>query len=140
LAPLERQDQLVHKPRASAAWWACAFLALTGCRTFARIPPPQPKTIEELYYEAQAAAKPEVNLGFDHPLRPELHEVVSSPPPRPARRRVIRICQPIRPPQSSHPSCSRYPPEPGSPRFRPRSHRLLPCPIRHRPLHEPRGR
>jgi type II secretory pathway component GspD/PulD (secretin) len=80
LAPLERQDQLVHKPRASAVWWACAFLALTGCRTFARIPPPQPKTIEELYYEAQAAAKPEVNLGLDHPLRPELHEVVSSPP------------------------------------------------------------
>lgn len=80
MAPFERQDQLVDRPRVSAVWWACAFLALTGCRTFARVPPPQPKTIEELYYEAQAAAKPEVNLGFDHPLRPEFPEVVSSPP------------------------------------------------------------
>lgn len=80
MAPFERQDQLVDRPRVSAVWWACAFLALTGCRTFARVPPPQPKTIEELYYEAQAAAKPEVNLGFDHPLRPEFPEVVTSPP------------------------------------------------------------
>ncbi|RLS58114.1 MAG: hypothetical protein DWH91_03255 [Planctomycetota bacterium] len=44
----------------------CALLGFEGCRT---IPGPKERSIEELYMEA-LKAKPEANLGMDHPQIP----------------------------------------------------------------------
>ena len=53
--------------RLNVAVWTCALIVLTGCHT---IPMPQKRSVEELYFEALASAKPETNLGMDHPLHP----------------------------------------------------------------------
>ncbi len=51
--------------RVAVGLCALALLgALAGCRSFA---PPQPRTVEEIYYEALAANKPEETLGMDYP-------------------------------------------------------------------------
>ncbi len=67
--------------RLNVALWTCALLVLSGCRA---IPMPQKRSIEELYFEALACAKPESNLGMDHPLNPvplvEPVEVLVAPP------------------------------------------------------------
>ncbi len=72
LAQVERQA--VHRPwRLNVVLWTCALVLLSGCRA---LPRPQKRSVEELYFEALACAKPEVNLGMDHPLNPGL---VSAP-------------------------------------------------------------
>ncbi len=67
--------------RLNVALWTCALLVLSGCRA---IPMPQKRSVEELYFEALACAKPETNLGMDHPLNPgplvEPVEVLVAPP------------------------------------------------------------
>ncbi len=74
-----------------AGLWVCAFLTLAGCGSL-HLPacchyghtPLRRHTVEELYFEALAAQKPESNLGMEH-LRSgtdstEVFEGPSSPP------------------------------------------------------------
>ncbi len=80
LTQVERQA--VHRPwRLNVVLWTCALVGLSGCRT---MPMPQKRSVEELYFEALACAKPEANLGMDHPLNPEPLsepvEVLAAPP------------------------------------------------------------
>jgi type IV pilus assembly protein PilQ len=66
LTQVERQAD--HRQwRLNVVLWTCALVLLTGCHV---IPMPQRRSVEELYLEALACAKPETNLGMDHPLNP----------------------------------------------------------------------
>ena len=95
--------------------WACALMALTGCQGLhscldysclqgccCRIPRPQQRSIEELYFEALSQAKPEQNLGMDYSANGAARSEMAYPPMTPAQPEYLPpVAQPAATNQSS---------------------------------------
>ena len=90
-------SRLLHR-RLIVAVWACALMTLAGCQGLhsclengclknccCRIPKPQKRSIEELYFEALSQAKPEQNLGMEYPASGQPAHGIDYPIPQPAQ-------------------------------------------------------
>lgn len=106
-------SRLLHR-RLIVAVWACALMTLAGCHGWnscwdygclknccCRIPKPQKRSIEELYFEALSQAKPEQNLGMEYPPSGQPAHGTEYPTPHPAQPDYLAPAPQSLPPAAS---------------------------------------